>query len=308
MKVLITGSHGYIGSVLSSMFKERGDMVIGCDNDLDKDDPPNIFARRLRSSFDEGFVISMVLLYKIDVIVHLAAASTIGPDSDDPLWYHYNNTARTISLLHKLHHAGWKGHIIFASTAAVYASSAVPVHELDIISPGSVYGRTKLDCEKVLKHWDKTTVFRFFNVAGAHNGFGEEAEDTHLISKISTAALNRRPVCIYGGDYPTRDGTCVRDYVHVYDICSAIIFSAEQEVYGTYNLGTQTGFTVKEVIEQFNMHTGQNVEYTIGERRPGDEPFLVANPSWFERKTGFTYKYKLRDIINSSWEYFKNGI
>jgi UDP-glucose 4-epimerase len=313
MNVLVTGSHGYIGSVLSKLLKEHGcKTVLGCDNDLSKDNEEWLFTRRLRSSFDDDFTISQILYYKIDVIVHLAATSTVGPDAQDPWLYYFNNTARTTTFLYRLKQAGWKGHIIFASTAAVYGNYDRPIMETDTLSPSSIYGHSKMLCERMLNHGKRhdinTTSFRFFNVAGAYNGIGEEAEDTHLISKISTAALNSVPVTVFGGDYPTRDGTCIRDYVHVVDICNAIIHAAENEVYGTYNLGTRRGITVKEMIEQFNMHTGQNVQYVVGERRQGDSPVLIADPGKFERKTGFSYTYSIRDIINSSWEYFKNGI
>jgi UDP-glucose 4-epimerase len=313
MRVLVTGSHGYIGSVLSKILKERGcELILGCDNDLTKDNAEWLFTRRLRSSFDDDFTVDQILQYKIDVIVHLAATSTVGPDAQDPWLYYLNNTARTIAFLYKLKQVGWKGHIIFASTAAVYGSYDRPVKEVDTRSPSSIYGHSKLLCERMLMHARRhdinTTTFRFFNVAGAYNGIGEEAEDTHLISKICNAALAGDPVSVYGNLYPTRDGTCIRDYVHVADICDAIIHSAENEVYGTYNLGTQRGISVTEMIEQFNMHTGQDVRYVISGPRQGDSPFLVADPGLFERQSGFMYKYTIRDIINSSWEHFKNGI
>lgn len=303
MNVLVTGACGFIGAIVCCMLAEQGHRVFACDNDLNAADPPNII-RRYRSSFDHDFIIREMQIYNIDTVVHLAATSTVGPDATDPLLYYHNNTARTIAFLHKLQEAKWDGHIIFASTAAVYDSSVVPVHEADLIIPGSVYGQTKWDCEKVLKHWKKTTVFRFFNVAGAYNGLGEEEGDTHLLSKICHSVVNDQELTVFGNDYPTRDGTCVRDYVHVADISSAIILAAEEEVYGTYNLGTERGLTVMEMIEQFEMHTGHSVKWAVGPKRPGDQPYLVANPSWFIRKTGFQYKYSIRDIINSSWEQY----
>ena len=312
MKVLITGSSGYIGSVLAERMRERGVQLLGCDNNLAIKEPPNTFIRRVRSSFDDDFTVSMAIVYNIDVIVHLAATSTVGPDADNPIDYYENNTAKTITFIKKLKNRGWKGHIVFASTAAVYGVSGHPVTETSPLKPSNVYGNSKLLCEQVLnscwKYGINVTSFRFFNVAGAYNGFGEENEDTHLISRICNSVLNDKDLVVYGGSYPTRDGTCVRDYVHVCDICDAIILACEHEIRGTYNLGTKRGTTVKEVIEQFTMHTGQQVKWSMGPNRPGDPPFLVADPGRFESLHGFEYTYSFRDIINSSWEHFKNGI
>lgn len=307
MNVLVTGACGYIGSVLCSMLVEQGHSVFACDNNLDAADPPNV-VRRYRSSFESEHIIREMFTYNIDVVVHLAASSTVGPDKDNPLLYHDNNTAKTTTFLHGLKMAEWDGHIIFASTAAVYDQYDRPVYETDNLLPASVYGESKLNCEKVLRHWEKRTIFRFFNVAGAYNGFGEEAEDTHLISRMCSSAINGSELIVYGDHYPTRDGTCVRDYVHVADVCDAIILAAEEEVYGIYNLGRQTGITVKEMIDQFLLHTGQDIIWSIGPGRYGDLPYLVASPGWFMRKTGFQYKYSIRDIIISSWEHYKNGI
>lgn len=310
MKVMITGSAGYIGSVLARRLKERGTSTVGCDYNLQVPHPYESVFFRYQCSFDEDIVASAGLM--CDAVVHLAATSTVGPDAINPLNYYDNNTARTIKFIKTLKELGWKGHFIFASTAAVYRPGEDPVTEQSPVEPTCVYGQSKLMCEQVLKscerHGIKVTSFRFFNVAGAHDGFGEEAEDTHLISRICSSVINDEELTVYGDAYPTRDGTCVRDYVHVVDICDAILHAIDHEVYGTYNLGTTKGTSVKEIIEQFEMHTGQKVKWKVGPNRLGDQPFLVADSSKFERMSGFQYTYSLRDIINSSWEHFKNGI
>lgn len=312
MRALITGSSGYIGSVLAERMREQGVPLLGCDNNLALEEAPNTFIRRLRSSFDDDFTVSTAIAYNIDIIVHLAATSTVGPDATNPLDYYENNTAKTITFVKKLKDRGWKGHFIFASTAAVYRAGDDTVTEFSPLEPSCVYGHSKLICEQVLKSCKNygidVTSFRFFNVAGAYNGFGEESEDTHLISKICSSVFYDKDLTVYGDSYPTRDGTCIRDYVHVVDICNAIECAIHNEVYGTFNLGTTKGTSVKEVIEQFEMHTGQKVKWKAGPNRPGDQPFLVADSSKFERTSGFQYTYSLRDIINSSWEHFKNGI
>jgi UDP-glucose 4-epimerase len=312
MNVLITGSSGYIGSVLAKRMREVNIKLFGCDNNLSGLYPSDTFVRHFRISFDDPFVIHHILQYKIHVIVHLAATSTVGPDATNPLDYYENNTARTMAFVKRLKDAGWQGQLVFASTAAVYGVSNEPVTEESRVEPLNVYGQSKLMCEQVLnncwRHGINVTSFRFFNVAGAYNGFGEEKEDTHLISRICSSVLSGQELTVFGDEYPTRDGTCVRDYVHVCDICDAIMFAINYEVHGTYNLGTKRGSSVKEIIEQFEMHTGQKVRWSVGPKRPGDQPFLVANPGKYERMSGFRYTYSLRDIINSSWEHFKNGI
>lgn len=307
MNVLVTGACGYIGSVLCSMLEKQGHRVFACDNNLQAVDPPNVI-RRLRSSFEHDHIVHQLQVYSIDMIVHLAATSTVGPDATDPLAYLSNNTAKTILFLEKLKTIGWKGHFVFASTAAVYESNSEPLREWSPVEPSSVYGISKALCEDAIryasKYGIKTTTFRFFNVAGAYNGFGEEEGDTHLLSKICHSVVNDQELIVFGDDYPTRDGTCIRDYVHVGDVCAAIIWALEEEKQGIYNLGTERGLTVKEMIEQFEMHTGHRVRWTVGPRRPGDVSHLVADPSLFCRMSGFEYKYSVRDIINSSWEHY----
>jgi UDP-glucose 4-epimerase len=318
MNVLVTGSSGYIGSVLCELLYEQDHRVLGCDNNLLAPDPESVM-RNLRISFDHDFVIHNILLYNVDVIFHLAATSTVGPDAEDPLRYLENNTAKTITFLHKLAEAGWKGHFVFASTAAVYQLQDVygkhskPLGEFShTTSQDSIYGTSKMLCEKALyqaqKYGINVTTFRFFNVAGAYKHLGEEAEDTHLLSRLCSNVLSNTPTTVYGNDYLTTDGTCVRDYVHVVDICEAMIWAVEGEHFGTFNLGLGKGVSVKQMIEQFEMHTGQTVKYNSGPRRPGDAPYLIADPGLFMRQTGFSYKYSLRDIINSTWEHYKNGI
>jgi UDP-glucose 4-epimerase len=312
MNVLITGSSGYIGSVLAQRMREANIKLFGCDNNLTGSYATDTFIRHFKISFDDPFVVRHVIQYKIDAIVHLAATSTVGPDATNPLDYYENNAARTITFVKRLKDAGWTGHIIFASTAAVYASSRKPVTEDFMIEPLGVYGHSKYMCEQVLNmcriHGIKVTSFRFFNVAGAYNGLGEEKEDTHLISKICSSVLNNKELTVYGDDYPTHDGTCVRDYVHVCDISNAITLAIERGIEGTYNLGTKRGTSVKEIIDQFELYTERKVKWNVGPRRPGDQPFLVTDSTEYEKKSGFKYSYSLKDIINSSWEHFKNGI
>lgn len=314
MKVAVTGSHGYIGSVLSKMLHERGDRVYGCDIAAPGTANKSNYFTIQNCSFDEPWYLQSIIDNDVRVIVHLAATSTVGPDATDPLSYFHNNAARTITFLKNLADSGWDGHFIFASTAAVYDVSDQPCSEHDMCTALNNYGMSKLLAEEAVDagwvHGITPTIFRFFNVAGALDDVGEEHEDTHLLSRICQATIDRSPVRVYGTDYPTVDGTCVRDYVDVRDICRAIMYSIDEKIYGTYNLGTKHGTSVLQMINAFETYTDQYVIVEADLRRAGDSPFLVADPHRFT-EYGFEYKYQLKDIITSSWDYFKrlnNGI
>lgn len=300
--VAVTGSAGYIGSILCDMLEDQGSNVLRCDIDAK--------TSGYWGSFDDHEFIRMIELHHTDTIYHLAATSLVGPDSEDPLLYMWNNTSRTTNFLHLLIQLGWQGHIIFASTAAVYASSVFeqPLTEKDRTDPSSVYGKSKLRCEEVLnmcsQYGINVTNFRFFNVAGAHNGKGEELSDTHLLSRMCWSVLNNEPLTVYGNNYPTHDGTCVRDYIDVRDVCRAQLFAAQNKVYGTYNLGTKKGHSVVTMISMFDKFTNNLVPYEYGDRRPGDVHYLTADPDLFI-KQGFEYKYNLEQTIVSTWEHFK---
>ena len=271
---------------------------------------PSLHSPWTRSFDDDGYV-DTIVEQNVSTIYHLAATSLVGPDAEDPLLYMWNNTSRTTNFLHKLVQRGWKGHIIFASTAAVYQGSVFeqPLTEKDKTDPCTVYGKSKLRCEEVLnmcsEHYGiDVTSFRFFNVAGAYHDAGEELFDTHLLSRICWAALTDNPVTVYGNDYSTRDGTCIRDYVDVRDVCRAQMFAAQNKVYGTFNLGTKHGLTVFEMIDNFNVYTNNRVKYTIGNRRPGDLHHLTADPSLLKTH-GFEYRFNLEQTITSTWQHFK---
>ena len=316
MKVLVTGSSGFIGSVLCKMLsEEKGTMVFKCDI---APNVPSLEYSFLRMSFDEDLVVKTIIDNDIQTVFHLAATSLVGPSYGDPLTYFWNNTSRTTNFLHKLRLAGWKGHIIFSSTAAVYEEKDRPVHEADDDAPINNYGQSKLYCEKMFEHaWKyeiSSTIFRYFNVAGAYGECGEEDGDTHLISKLCEATYNNGTFLVYGDNYQTKDGSCVRDYLHVRDVCAAQIHAWKYKVYGTYNLGTQQGMSVLEMVEAFQKVTGIALDWTVVDKRMGDPAYLVAAPKWF-KASGFVYKHSdIYNIIESSWKHYnmvkekENGI
>lgn len=318
MNVFVTGSHGYIGSVLCKTLTESGYTVFACDNQMTFEDMAvsKYYKDGYKASFESDWIIHKILSNKIDTIFHLAASSLLGPSATDPLLYYWNNTAKTIELLRKLALVGWKGHIVFSSTAAVYGDQPEIVHETSPLKPCNYYGRSKLMCEEALAAAEmygiKATIFRYFNVAGAYDDVGQDSGEPHIITRICNAALSpSAPLTVFGHDYPTATGTCIRDYVHVRDICRAQVFAMDNKFYGTYNLGTLHGTSTLDLIKQFESVNKVRVPYKFGERREGDPCFLVANPSQFVAK-GFNYLYSETPyILSSAWKYFKgkyNGI
>lgn len=309
MKVAVTGSSGYIGSVLCRTLREQGIYVLACDTAERK--THHYTDMFINDSFDKDVFVDAIISHGVECIFHLAASSLLGPSATDPLLYYHNNTARLITFLSKLRNRGWKGHIIFSSTAAVYGDRGEPVKETAIKIPCNNYGRSKLMCENVLEiaslYGINVTMFRYFNVAGGYGDVGQDFNEPHIITRICNAADDKSPLVVYGNDYPTPDGTCIRDYVHVRDICAAQIHAMDNKLYDTYNLGTLNGTSVLEIIEAFERENAVKVPFTFGKIREGDPAFLVADPQKFV-DTGFEYKYSnINQIVKSAWEYY-NGV
>jgi len=315
MNIAVTGSHGYIGSILCRLLKQSGHTVHACDWEADyEDSTKRNFHSLSRCSFDETHFVTTIINEKVDVIFHLAATSLVGPSFSNPITYFHNNTARTTSFVSKLVQRNWKGHIIFASSAAVYGNSHrdTSFSENDTPHPCNFYGRSKLLAEEVLNSasvYDiKVTSFRFFNVVGAYEELGEETNDTHLLSRLSDAVIFGRSFEIYGDDYPTRDGTCIRDYIHVLDVCKAMMLAMnnDRSRSDVYNLGTSKGTSVKEVFQWFCRLTKTTPQVTIGERRLGDPFYLVADPTKFCDEYNFEYTHSsVEEMITSTWNYYK---
>lgn len=321
MKVAVTGSHGYIGSVLCKTLTEKGIDVYACDNKDYLGGDFRYLKSVQRSSYDDMSFIHTIMSNQIETIFHLGASSLLGPSATDPLLYYWNNTARTTIMLRELVKQGWKGHIIFSSTAAVYGAQDHAVTETSPLTPCNHYGHSKLMCERVLDvaplYGIDVTVFRYFNVAGAYDDIGQDFGEPHIITRICNAAAGDAPLNVFGDDYPTDDGTCIRDYVHVRDVCEAQIHAMNLQrgsrIRGVnkYNLGTSTGTSVHQIISAFMDVNRIEVPYSIAGRREGDPAFLVANPEKFV-DTGFEYQYSsIEQIVESAWDYYKgksNGI
>jgi len=315
MKILVTGGAGYIGSVVTEFLIGSGHEVVIIDN-LSTGHREAVHPE---AGFHEGDLLDSGLVEEVlsggaDAVCHFAAFSQVGESMADPLKYYTNNVTGAVSLLGAMKKTGTR-HILFSSTAAVYGEpDAVPITEESALMPVNAYGNTKLAIERMLVDcagaWGlKALSLRYFNAAGASRDHGEDHRpETHLIPLVLDAAMGRRQgLVVYGDDYPTADGTCVRDYIHVKDLATAHVLGLERLVEGysgALNLGNGTGFSVLEVIGAASKVTGLEVPYTIGARRPGDPAVLVASSSRAEDVLGWRRDHPaVEEIIADAWEW-----
>jgi UDP-glucose 4-epimerase len=314
MRILVTGGAGYIGSVVSEELAGDGHDVIVYDN-LYKGHLGAVVegAPFIQADLLDGDTLRRTLTtYRVEAVIHLAADALVGESVTNPAKYFRNNVAGGLSLLDAMVECGVQK-IVFSSTAAVYGEPQKgQLEETDPTSPTNPYGESKLMFERALAWYEKAYRLRFaslryFNAAGATRLRGESHEpETHLIPVVLQAAMGRRPVVeIYGDDYPTRDGTCVRDYVHVLDLARAHILALDilgdrSEI---YNLGCGgEGYTVREVIETAREVTGSDIPARAGPRRTGDPAVLVASSEKIRRQLNWQPATEdLRAIIASAW-------
>ncbi|TMW70410.1 UDP-glucose 4-epimerase GalE [Alteribacter natronophilus] len=319
MAVLVCGGAGYIGSHAVEDLIRQGEDVVVADNlqtgHIGAVNPKaSLYIGDLR---DGAFLTRVFEENDIESVMHFAADSLVGISMEEPLQYYDNNVNGALSLLKVMKRFGTK-RIVFSSTAATYGEpERMPIEETDRTEPTNPYGETKLAIEKMLKWSEKAygiehVVLRYFNVAGAHTEqeIGEDhTPETHLIPIILQAALGQREkIMIFGDDYDTDDGTCVRDYIHVNDLIAAHILALkslrENRGSDTYNLGNGNGFSVKEVIETAREVTGHPIPAQVAPRRPGDPARLVASSGKAKEKLGWEPRYAdMKTIIRSAWEW-----
>jgi UDP-glucose 4-epimerase len=318
MRVLVTGGAGYIGSVVVEELLRDGHDVVAYDN-LSKGHRESVApgAAFVRADLLDAQVLRDTLeSHRVEAVIHMAASSLVGESVSKPAQYYHNNVTAGFALLDAMRSSG-VGRLVFSSTAAVYGEPAKqPIEEGDPTSPTNPYGETKLAFERAL-HWHEGAYgvrhasLRYFNAAGATRRCGEQHDpETHLIPIVLQAAVGRRAhVEIYGDDYPTRDGTCVRDYVHVVDLARAHVLALGllDERSAVYNLGCGgDGYTVKEVIDAAREVTGRDIAVRAGPRRAGDPAVLVASSEKIKKELGWSPQFQdLRKIVESAWEWMR---
>jgi UDP-glucose 4-epimerase len=316
VKILVTGGAGYIGGTVTKLLLERGHSVVVYDNLCHAKAsmvPPG-------ATFIEGDVADSKRLEEIfssDTfagVMHFAALIEAGDSMRHPETYFSNNTGATLGLLRAMVNKNLKK-LVFSSTAAVYGEPvSTPITEDAALIPTNAYGESKLLVERVLSwihrvHGLRYASLRYFNVAGAVPGRGEAHEpESHIIPLILDVALGRRQnIKIFGQDYPTPDGTCIRDYIHVQDLAEAHLLAFEGlDVRDRmiYNLGNGVGFSVREVVESARRVTGHAIPVEEMPRRPGDPAVLIAGSAKIEKELGWKAKYnRLDDIVRSAWEW-----
>jgi UDP-glucose 4-epimerase len=317
VRVLVTGGAGYIGSITATELLDAGHEVAVLDNLYQghRDAVPS------QARFYEGDLADRPFLARcfaelapVDAVMHFASYTLVSESMQLPFKYLRDNVANAANLLEAATQAG-TSRFILSSTANLFdAPERIPIAETERIVPGSPYGESKQTIERIL-HWLHVTrglryaALRYFNAAGCTAGQGEDHHpETHLIPLVLQVALGQRPsITVFGHDYPTRDGTCVRDYIHVVDLARAHILALEALDglgWRTYNLGNGQGYTVLEVIEAARKITGHPIPHTVGERRPGDPATLVASSDAIRRELGWRPAMPtIEAIVASAWDW-----
>jgi len=311
MRIFVTGGAGYIGSVCSELLLNEGHEVAIFDNLIEG----HRRAVDSRAQFIQGDLADRDQIERAlsnrrpDAVMHFAAYALVPESMRDPSKYFRNNVSNGLNLLDAMLTTGVQ-RIIFSSTCALFGPpDRVPIDETAPARPANPYGESKLAFEKILRWYDqvhglKFVCLRYFNAAGATEDLGEDHRpETHLIPNVLKVALGQRPSLeIYGTDYETPDGTCIRDYIHIVDLAHAHILALGATASGFYNLGTGGGSSVKEVIAACRKITGRQIDTIEKPRRPGDPPRLIASSEKIKKELGWQPQFQSLDvIIETAW-------
>ncbi len=319
MKILVTGGAGYIGSFMTKRLLERGDEVVVVDS-LERGHKEYVDSRAKfleGNLLDENFV-NLIFKDKFDAVIHFAGFISMGESMKNPNLYFQNNVFASLKILEAMSKTG-NDNFIFSSSAGVYGNPIrIPIPEDHQTIPENPYGESKLMVEKIMKWYGvtknlHTAALRYFNASGAalDATLGENHNpESHIIPNVIKALLGNREFSLFGTDYKTKDGTCVRDYIHVLDLVEAHVLAIEKLRNSSgnyiYNVGTGNGFSNKEIVETVEKVTGQKVKVKYDKRRPGDADELVADAQKIKTELGFSPKYSdLETIIKTAWEWHK---
>jgi len=317
MRILVCGGAGYIGSNMTAMLADEGHQPVVFDN-LSRGHKSAVksaeFVKGNLADYD--LLVEICKKYKIEAVMHFAAFIEVGESVQQPLKYFENNVSSTCILLSAMQTAGVEK-FVFSSSAAVYGNPArIPITEESPKEPINPYGQTKLAVERICHFQSQAAKFRYaslryFNAAGASlkSMLGEDHQpESHLIPLVIQAAMGKRSeIKIYGTDYATPDGTCIRDYIHIEDLCRAHLLALkklDEKPELIYNLGNGKGYSVREVVETVKEISGKNFKVVETERRPGDPPILIADATKAKIELGWQIQYpQLEKIVESAWKW-----
>ena len=312
INVIVTGVGGYIGGQIALRLKDAGYTVYGIDRRQLPDHLMGVCDGFLYQDFASDVALSWIIQKQPGALIHCAGTSLVGPSVQNPSEYYNNNVAKTLKLLDIVKQSMPRCKFIFSSSAAAYGEPVMnPIHEVDPAEPVSPYGQSKLMIDMMLESYHKAygidyVSFRYFNACGAdpQTRHGQEPNATHIIARVLESIRDDKEFTLYGNNYNTEDGTCVRDYVHVDDIAQAHVLALYMRVEpGVYNLGANQGTSNKEIIAIAEKITGKKVRVVEGEQRAGDPPMLVASADKYA-KIGWRKNYTLDDMVQHSWNWY----
>lgn len=311
--VIVTGSAGYIGGQTALLLKDAGHEVYG----IDRREPPKhllgVCNRFLFQDFASDVSLSWIISKQPDAIIHCAGTSLVGPSVKDPSEYYNNNAVKTLKLLDIVRKSLPKCRVIFSSSAATYGEPVMlPISEVDPADPVSPYGQSKLMIDMMLESYHRAygldyVSFRYFNACGAdpQGRHGQEPGATHIIARVLESIRDNNEFTLYGNNYPTADGTCVRDYVHVEDIARAHALAIYHKIpAGVYNLGSNNGTSNREIIAVAERITGKQLKIATSDQRAGDPPVLTASAAKFGLVAGAWRHYDLDAMIQHAWTWY----
>jgi UDP-glucose 4-epimerase len=310
--VVVTGAAGYIGGEIALLLKDAGHTVVGIDR---RPLPRHLedVMEFVQADFDSDDSYRRLISVRPTAIVHCAGTSLVGPSILRPSDYYHNNVTKTLNLLNIVMAAIPQTRFIFSSSAAVYGEPIMtPCHEVDPREPISPYGESKLMVEQILASYHRAygldyVAFRYFNACGAdpQGRHGQEPGATHLIAKFLEASRDDGQFRIYGDDYPTADGTCVRDYVHVEDIARAHVLALNHKIpAGVYNLGSSQGTSVKQIMDRARTIVSKMPYINVDPKREGDPPVLTADSAKFNLVAGTWQQHDLDAMIQHAWNWY----